>query len=83
MISEAHDLLRTTTLLEERSQRAEELLRSTLFLADHLIAASPAAELGAKGGKQTAKKGSEYFRQLAAKRKKHAGGRPKKHSRPN
>jgi TPR repeat protein len=32
------------------------------------------ATLGAMGGKQTAKRGSEYFRQIAAKRKTHAGG---------
>ena len=83
MIGEAHDILRTTILPEERSQRAEELLRSALFLADHLIAASPAAELGAKGGKVTAKRGSEYFRQIAAKRKTHGGGRPTKKSKPN
>jgi len=37
-----------------------------------------AAELGKLGGSQTAKRGSEYFRQLAAKRKTHAGGRPRK-----
>jgi hypothetical protein len=79
MISEAHDILRTTILPEQRSQRAYELLTAAINLADNLLEESPAAVLGAKGGKQTAKRGSEYFRQIAAKRKTHAGGRqPKK-----
>ena len=34
-------------------------------------------ELGRKGGRKTAERGSEYFRQLAAMRKTKAGGRPK------
>jgi hypothetical protein len=83
MISEAHDILRTTILPEARSQRAYELLTAAVNLADNLLEESPAAVLGAKGGKQTAKRGSEYFRQIAAKRKTHAGGRPAKETRPN
>jgi len=79
MIGDAHDILRTTILPEERSQRAYELLTAALHLADNLLEESPAAALGAKGGKQTAKRGSEYFRQIAAKRKTRSGGRPKKH----
>jgi hypothetical protein len=47
---------------------------AALHLADNLLEESPAATLGAKGGKQTAKRGSEYFRQIAAKRKTRAGG---------
>jgi hypothetical protein len=78
MIDEAHDILRTTILPEERSQRAYDLLTAALHLADNLLEESPAATLGAKGGKVTAKRGSEYFRQLAAKRITRAGGRPKK-----
>jgi hypothetical protein len=83
MIGEAHDILRTTILPEERSQRAYELLTAAVHLTDNLLEESPAATLGAKGGKQTAKRGSEYFRQLAAKRKTRAGGRPPKESKPN
>jgi hypothetical protein len=83
MIAEAHDLLRTTNLPEERSQRAYELLTASIHLADSLLEESPAATLGAKGGKETAKRGSEYFRQIAAKRKTHAGGRPAKRQKPN
>jgi hypothetical protein len=40
---------------------------------------NPAAvALGRLGGEQTAKRGPEYFRKIAAKRKKFAGGRPSK-----
>jgi hypothetical protein len=35
---------------------------------------------GKIGGKQTAKRGPEYFRQLQAKRTTRAGGRPPKQS---
>ena len=83
MIGEAHDILRTTILPEERSQRAYDLLSAALSLADNLLEESPAAALGAKGGKQTAKRGSEYFRQIAAKRTNRRGGRPPKESKPN
>jgi hypothetical protein len=55
MIGEAHDLLRTTTLSEERSQRAYESLAAAMHLADSLLEKSSAATLGAKGGKQTSK----------------------------
>ncbi len=78
MISEAHDILRTTNLPERRAERAYELLTTALHLADDLLEVSPAAALGAKGGKTTAKRGSEYFRKIAAMRKEHKGGRPVK-----
>ena len=78
MISEAHDILRTTTLPEQRSQRAYDLLTAAVHLADALLEESPAAVLGEKGGKVTAQRGSEYFRQIAAKRKERKGGRPSK-----
>jgi len=77
MISEAHDILRTVELPEERSQRAYELLSASLHLADHLLETSPAATLGSKGGSATAKRGSDYFRKIAAMRKEKKGGRPK------
>ena len=37
MIGEAHDILRTTTLPERRSERADELLTAALHLADNLL----------------------------------------------
>jgi len=67
-----------TTLSEGRSQRAAELLMAAVHLADDLLEQSPAATLGAKGGKKTAKRGSDYFRKIAAMRKEHKGGRPAK-----
>lgn len=79
------DLLISTTapLPENRTTRCRELLRAALALTDDLLAQqkmTPAAVLGSKGGSATAaKRGSEYFRQLAAKRKKRAGGRPRLH----
>lgn len=78
MIGEAHDILRTTNLPESRSERAYELLTAALSLADDLLQQSPAATLGKKGGKETAKRGSDYFRKIAAMRKERKGGRPSK-----
>lgn len=78
MIAEAQHILATTELPEGRAERARELLASAVFLADHLIETSPAAALGKKGGNTTAKRGSDYFRKIAAMRKEHRGGRPRK-----
>jgi hypothetical protein len=83
LISEAQTLLTTTELPQGRAQRAHELLTAAVHLADDLLEQSPAATLGAKGGKQTAKRGSDYFRKLAAKRKTFSGGRPAKDGKPN
>ena len=60
--------------------RSRELLDASQALVANLIKQDQlpaAAVLGAKGGSQTAKRGSEYFRQLAAKRKTLGGGRPR------
>lgn len=83
LIVEAQNLLTTTVLPEGRSQRAHELLTAAIALADDLLEQNPAATLGAKGGKQTAKRGSAYFRKLAAMRKDFKGGRPSKSSKAN
>lgn len=83
MIGEAHDILRAVSLPEERSQRADELLTAALHLADHLLEVSPAAVIGAKGGSQTAKRGSAYFRKIASMRREKKGGRPTKDRKPN
>ena len=84
LISEAHLVISTTSLPEGRSERASELLDAAIRLADVLISEDkqpPAAVIGAKGGKATAKKlGSDHFRQLAAMRKNRSGGRPRKDS---
>jgi hypothetical protein len=81
LLSEANLILSTTKLPEGRSERCRELLRSALALTDDLLTSAKipaAAALGRKGGSQTAKRGSDYFRQLAAKRKTLGGGRPRK-----
>ena len=76
MIAEALNILSTTTLPESRSERAHEFLSAAVDLADDLLGQSPAAALGKKGGKVTAKRGSDYFRKIAAMRKERKGGRP-------
>jgi len=78
LISDAHDVIASTKQPEARTERACELLTAALHLTDTLIEISPAAVLGAKGGKETAKRGPEYFRKIAAQRKTRAGGRPLK-----
>jgi len=83
MIGGAHDILRTTALPEKRSERAYELLTAALHIADSLLEVSPAAALGKKGGKATAKRGSDYFRKIAAMRKECKGGRPAKATKVN
>jgi hypothetical protein len=78
MISEAHQILETSPELPQgRTARALELLGDSVVLADYLTI-EPAAVLGKMGGKATAKRGPEYFRQIAAMRKTKAGGRPKR-----
>ena len=78
LIAEAETILTTITLPEGRSERARELIGASVKLADELLTASPAAALGAKGGKKTAERGPDYFRKIAAMRKTRSGGRPKK-----
>jgi len=81
LLSEADLILSTTELPQGRAVRCREILRSALALTGDLLKQTKmpaAAVLGRKGGSQTAKRGSDYFRQLAAKRKTRAGGRPRK-----
>jgi hypothetical protein len=82
LIAEADHILETLPPLpENRTARCRELLGSALALADDLLRQTKmpaAAALGRKGGAAVAKRGSDYFRQLAAKRKTRAGGRPRK-----
>ena len=81
LLSETDLILSTTALPENRTARCRELLRTALGLTDDLISQAKlpaAAILGRKGGSVTAKRGSAYFRRLAARRKTHGGGRPRK-----
>jgi hypothetical protein len=81
LLSETEIILSTTTLPEGRAERALEFVRAAKALANDLLKQEKlpaAAVLGSRGGSQTAKRGSDYFRQLAAKRKTLGGGRPRK-----
>lgn len=85
LLAEADLILETTPPLpENRTARCRELLASALAITGDLMKQSNpsalAATLGKKGGTTTAKRGSDYFRKLAAKRKTFGGGRPPKES---
>ena len=83
LITQAEMVYSDRAVPAAQRERGAELFTASLALIDDLLShdhSSAAAELGAKGGSQTAKRGSEYFRQLAAKRKTNAGGRPRKKS---
>jgi hypothetical protein len=76
LLLQARELAST---LESRSApRLTELLGSAVALTDDLLTLKPAAAMGAKGGNKTAERGPDYFREIAAKRKTKAGGRPRK-----
>ena len=62
--------------LQENLDAARAMIRVLLMRPD---AETMAAELGKRGGQETAKRGPEYYSQIAALRKTNAGGRPKKH----
>lgn len=83
LIGEADLILSTTSPLpENRTPACLELLHAALAITDDLIEQSkmaPAVFLGHKGGSTTSERhGAEHYRQMAAKRKTHAGGRPRK-----
>jgi hypothetical protein len=84
LLSQADHILETSpTLPQNRTAACRELLASALAITDDLLKQAktpPAVALGRKGGSVIAKRGSDYFRKLAAKRKTHGGGRPRKDS---
>jgi hypothetical protein len=85
MLSEVGLILSTTDPLpENRTARCRELLGAALALADDLKnqgRAKPAAVLGHKGGSATSRRhGTEHYRMMAASRKVHGGGRPRKNA---
>lgn len=79
IISEVDLILETTPdLPQNRTARSRELLAAALHLADDLLKqqrTKAAVKLGSVGGKRTAERGPEYYRQIAAMRKTKAGGR--------
>jgi len=81
LISEIDLILADTDLPQNRTARCRELLGSAIAITEDILSQAKlpaAAQMGRKGGTVTAQKGSDYFRQLAAKRKTRGGGRPKK-----
>src|SRR5207244_4228696 len=83
ILAEADLILETSPALpQNRTAACRELLRTAIVLTNDLVKQqrmTPAAVIGCKGGSSTmAKLGSEHFRQLAARRKIRAGGRPRK-----
>jgi hypothetical protein len=78
------DLLQGTTpeLPQNRTARCRENLKAALALTNVLkqTRMTIASLMGRKGGSTTAKRGPDYFRELAAKRNTRAGGRPRKQS---
>jgi hypothetical protein len=82
LLSETDLILSTTEPLpENRTPRCRELLGAALALTDDLLkqgTVSPGVALGHQGGTSTARRhGSEHYRQMAAARKTHGGGRPR------
>jgi hypothetical protein len=78
-----HVLSTTPPLPENRTPVCRELLAGALAITGDLLKQSdtPAALMGSKGGSATARRhGPEHYRQMAAKRKAHRGGRPRKES---
>jgi hypothetical protein len=69
-------------LPQNRTAHCRENLRAALALADDLIKQSKmtaAAVMGHKGGSTTARKlGPDHYKRMAAARKTHGGGRPRK-----
>ena len=79
------DLVLSTSppLPENRTACCRELLQSALAITDDLLKQpiTTAAIMGRKGGSTTARRhGPEHYRKMAARRKTHGGGRPRKDS---
>jgi hypothetical protein len=76
LIDEARTVIITCALPQGRARRATQLLTSAVALAEDLIAVPPAA-MGRQHRSKTTRRGSQNFRDIAAKRKNPSGG-PKK-----
>ena len=84
LLTQADLILSTTPALpQNRTASCRELLQAALALTNDLLKQSitTAAIMGHKGGSTTARRhGPEHYRQMAARRKTHGGGRPRKES---
>ena|SRR5579863_8584164 len=84
MVDQSYRIISSDPVPPGGIERCRELLGTARLLAKDLVntpMSAQAAMLGSKGGSATlAKRGPGYFRKLAAKRKTHGGGRPRKQS---
>ena len=84
LLTQADRILETTPALpQNRTAACRELLQAALALTNDLLKQSvtTAAIMGRKGGSTTSRRhGPEHYRQMAASRKTHGGGRPRKNS---
>jgi len=82
MIDQSYRIVSSNPVPAGGIDRCRELLGTARLLAKDLAnspMSMPAKILGSKGGNATlAKRGPDYFRKLANKRKTHGGGRPRK-----
>lgn len=79
LINQADLVLATIPNPHPSVASARESLNAALTLSADLTHRQPdAVALGAKGGKATAKRGPEYFAEIAAMRKERKGGRPRR-----
>ncbi len=84
LLTQADLILSTSPALpQNRTASCRELLQAALALTNDLLKQSVTtpAIMGRKGGNVTARRhGPEHYRQMAAQRKTHGGGRPRKES---
>jgi hypothetical protein len=83
LIADASLTLETSPdLPQNRTANCRESLTAALALAEDLLKQhrmTAAAVLGRKGGSTTSRRlGPEHYRKMAAARKSHGGGRPRK-----
>ena len=81
LVDQAYLIVKSDPIPPGGVESLRENLDAARKLAKLLLAKpekTAAAQLGALGGKKTAERGPEYFRELAAMRKTKAGGRPRK-----
>ena len=86
LISDTDFILETTPgLPQNRTACCRENLRVALALTDDFLKQqrmTPAAIMGHKGGSSTSRKlGPEHYRKMAAARRTHGGGRPRKQAK--
>lgn len=82
MIDQSYRMISSDPIAPGGIERCREILGTARLLAKDLAAtpmSAPAKMLGSEGGKATlAKRGPDYFRKLAGRRKHFGGGRPRK-----